>query len=73
MKTGQNVAPISTYLVVRVEGRPRKSWKESVTDGLCLWNIARDMVHDRSKWKNALKAVMKYPTRGNRGKVAQSG
>ena len=31
------------------------------------------MVHDRSKWKNALKTVMKSPTRGNRGKVAQSG
>ena len=54
-------------------GRPRKSWKESVTDDLRLWNIAPNMVHDRSKWKNALKTVMKSPTPGNRGKVAQSG
>ena len=27
-------------------GRPRKSWKESVTDDLCLWNIDPNMVHD---------------------------
>ena len=54
-------------------GRPRKSWKESVTDDLRLWNIDPNMVHDRPKWKNALKTAMKSPTRGNRGKVAQSG
>ena len=29
-------------------------------------------LHDRPKWKNALKTAMKSPTRGNRGKVAQS-
>ena len=40
-------------------GRPCKSWKESVTDDLCLWNITPNMVHDRSKWKNALKTAMK--------------
>ena len=54
-------------------GRPRKSWKESVTDDLRLWNIDPNMVHDRPKWKNALKTAMKSPTRGNRGKAAQSG
>ena len=27
-------------------GRPRKSWKESVTDYLCLWNVDPNMVHD---------------------------
>ena len=42
-------------------GRPHKSWKESVTDDLRLWNIAPNMVHGQSKWKNALKAVMKSP------------
>ena len=31
------------------------------------------MVHDRSKWKNALKTAMNNPTRGNPGKLAQSG
>ena len=40
-------------------GRPCKSWKESVTDDFLLWNINPNMVHDQSKWKNALKAVMK--------------
>ena len=54
-------------------GRPRKSCKESVTDDLHLWNIDPNMVHDRPKWKNALKTAMKSPTCGNRGKVAQSG
>ena len=54
-------------------GRPRKSWKESVTDDLPLWNIDPNMVHDRPKWKNALKTAMKSPTGRNRGKVAQSG
>ena len=54
-------------------GRPCKSWKESVTDDLCLWNIAPNMVLDQSKWKNALKTAMKSPTHRNRGKVAQSG
>ena len=44
-----------------------------MTDDLRLLNIAPNMVHDRSKWKNALKAVMKSPTQGNRGKVTQSG
>ena len=27
-------------------GRPRKSWKDLVTDDLRLWNIAPNMVHD---------------------------
>ena len=54
-------------------GRPRKSWKESVTDDLRLWNIDPTMVYDRPKWRNALKTAMTSPTRGNRGKVAQSG
>ena len=54
-------------------GRPRNSWKESVADDICLWNIPPNMVHDRSKWKKALKTAMKTPSRGNRGKVAQSG
>ena len=54
-------------------GRPCKSWKESAADNLCLWNIAPNMVHDRSKWKNALKAAMKSPTCKNCRKVAQSG
>ena len=54
-------------------GSPRKSWKESMTDDLCLWNIDPNMVHDRPKWKNALKTAMKSPTHGNHGKVAQSG
>ena len=53
--------------------RPRKSWQELVTDDLLLWNIDPNMVHERPKWKNALKTAMKSPTRGNRGKVAQSG
>ena len=53
-------------------GRPCKSWKESVTDDLSLWNIAPIMVHDQSKWKNALETAMKSPTHKNRGKVAQS-
>ena len=54
-------------------GRPRKSWRESVTDDLRLWNIDPIMVHDRPKWRNLLKTAMKSPTRGKRGKVAQSG
>ena len=53
-------------------GRPRKSWKESVTDDLCLWNIISNIVHDRSKWKNSLKTAMRSPTCGNFGKVVQS-
>ena len=53
-------------------GRPRKSWKELVTDDLRLWNIAPNMVHDWSKWKNALKTAMTSLTRGDRGRVAQS-
>ena len=35
----------------QVRDRPCKSWKESVTDDLHLWNIAPNIVHDRSKWK----------------------
>ena len=54
-------------------GIPLKSWKESVTDDLRLWNIAPNIIHDRSKWKNPVKTAIKSPTRGNRGKVAQSG
>ena len=54
-------------------GRPRKSRKESVTNDLRLWNVAPNMVHDQSKWKNSLKTAMKSPTCGNRRKVAQSG
>ena len=50
-----------------------KSWKKSVTDVLRLWNITPYMVHDQSKWTNALKTAMKSPTRGNHGKMAQSG
>ena len=33
-----------------------------------LWNIAPNMVHDQSKWKNSLKAAMKSPTHGSHGK-----
>ena len=54
-------------------GRPCKSWKESGTDDLRLWNITPNMVHDWSKWKNAQKTAMKIPTCRNHGKVAQSG
>ena len=50
-------------------GRPRKSWKESVTDDLRLWNIDPNMVHDQPKWKNALKTAMKSPTCGNLRKL----
>ena len=32
-------------------GRPCTSWKESVTDDLCLWSISPNMVNYRSKWK----------------------
>jgi len=55
------------------KGRPRKSWKEAVNDDLHLWKVNPELVHDRPKWRNALKTAMKSPTRGNRGKVAQSG
>ena len=54
-------------------GRLHKSWKKSVTADLRLWNVSPKIVNDRSKWENALKTAMKSPTRGNRGKVAQSG
>ena len=72
VKTGLNLALKSTLLGCQGRGRPCKSWKESVTDDLSLWNIAPIMVHDQSKWKNALETAMKSPTRENRGKVAQS-
>ena len=54
-------------------GRPCRSWKDSVTGDLCLWNISPNMVNYRSKWKNTLKRAMKSSTHGNCGKVAQSG
>ena len=54
------------------KGRPRKSWKEAVNDDLHLWKVNPELVHDRPKWRNALKTAMKSPTLGNRGKVVQS-
>ena len=42
-------------------GRPRKSWKESVTDDLRLWNIDPNMVHDRPKRKKWTKDSHEKP------------
>ena len=40
-------------VVCRGRGRSRKTLKESVKEELRLWNIDPNMVHGRTKWKNA--------------------
>ena len=58
-------------VLCRGRGRPRKTLKESVKVDLCLWNIHQNMVHDRTKWKNATN--QEIANAGNRGKLAHNG
>lgn len=57
----------------RGRGRPSKTWNGTVMNDLKIWNIDANNVHDRNAWKKALRTVMKSPTHGNRGQVAQNG
>ena len=57
----------------RGRGRPSKTWKGTVADDLKRWKIDANNVYDRNAWKKALRTVMKSPTCGNRGQVAQNG
>ena len=41
----------------RPRGRPRKSWKETITEDLRAWNLTIDMAENRSAWREKLRVA----------------